>query len=176
MELSRSRFRAHLIGLGSCLPGWPALVRHQRRRGRKASAGYCYSVWMKHLMVLFNNGLASRPRTVVEIGPGDSLGIGICALMSGAERYVAVDAVKQTDPADNLPMVDEIAGLFARQAPIADDEEFLPFPVQLIDAGIIRPATEDRLQDIRNALLTTDNADSRIIYLDTLDQIGRAHV
>ena len=92
------------------------------------------------------------------------IGLGSCALMSGAERCVAVAAVKQTDPADSLPMVDEIASRFARQAPIADDYDF---PVQLIDAGIIRPATEDRLQDIRNALLTTDNDDSRI-------KIGRA--
>ncbi len=122
---------------------------------------------MQHLLTLYNNGLASRPRTVVEIGPGDSLGIGIAALLSGVERYIAVDAVKLTDLADNLPVLGELVALFARASadsrrqripPMNADLAGYDFPAYLIDAGVIRPTLNDnKLQEIRNALLMQDD-------------------
>ncbi len=61
-----------------------------------------------------------------------------------------------------------------RQAPIADDVGCFPmgpeldshdFPVQLSEAGGVHPATVVRVQDIRNALLTTERDHSCIGYL-----------
>jgi hypothetical protein len=65
--------------------------------GESKSASYCYSVWQRHLTMARQNGLQEVPHTVVELGPGDSLGVGLAALLSGAKHYYAFDTIKHTD-------------------------------------------------------------------------------
>ncbi|HEX8987018.1 MAG TPA: class I SAM-dependent methyltransferase [Rhodocyclaceae bacterium] len=84
--------------------------------GTSASADYCYGVWLKHLAMLHAHGAAGLPGTLVELGPGTSLGTGIAALLSGVERYVALDAVPFCDPATNLRVFDELVELFLKRA------------------------------------------------------------
>lgn len=46
--------------------------------GRKNSARYCYAVWLRHFVIANKDGiLLSPPKVVVELGPGDSIGIAI---------------------------------------------------------------------------------------------------
>ena len=42
----------------------------------------------------YKNGLLYQPTTISELGPGDSLGIGLAGLISCANRYYALDVVK----------------------------------------------------------------------------------
>ena len=77
-----------------------ALVRRLARRVRQPRAGtggtnharYCYAVWLRHLVALAEVGLPTDPDVVVELGPGDTVGVGIMALLSGAREYVALDS------------------------------------------------------------------------------------
>ena len=62
-------------------------------RLRRASAGgssprYCYSVWLRHLVLLSNYDFKVNNSRVGEFGPGDSIGIGLAALLSGAAQYI----------------------------------------------------------------------------------------
>src|SRR5260370_9951425 len=70
-------------GLASKIPG----VRSSPKGGDAPSASYSYDVWMKHLWHLSKNGLQKVPETVVELGPGQSLAVGLAALLSGANAY-----------------------------------------------------------------------------------------
>ena len=79
--------------------------------GGTVSAQYCYSVYLRHLVIADQHGLANDPRTVVELGPGDSIGIGLMALLTGAEQYYAVDQVRHASSATNLLVFDELAKL-----------------------------------------------------------------
>jgi hypothetical protein len=53
-----------------------------QRAGGTIDSRYCYSVWMRHLKnwSIINSEL---PKIVAELGPGDSLGTGFAALLSG---------------------------------------------------------------------------------------------
>src|SRR5262245_66258769 len=57
--------------------------------GGTVSPRYCYSVWLRHVGLMHAHGLDTDPRTLVELGPGESIGVECAALLTGAERYVA---------------------------------------------------------------------------------------
>ena len=100
----------------------PALTN--RGGGRTHSARYCYSVYLRHLAKLAAAGLPTAPAAVAEIGPGESVGTGLAALIAGAERYAGFDVKEYALRPDTLALFDEIAALFRARAPIPGGEEF----------------------------------------------------
>lgn len=48
---------------------------------RSDEAAYSYGVWLKHLTMLRDSGRKHVPEVVLELGPGSSLGVGLCALL-----------------------------------------------------------------------------------------------
>ncbi|MDB4881854.1 MAG: hypothetical protein JWL95_620 [Gemmatimonadetes bacterium] len=153
--------RLMLGGLKSLLPvfhgGYKGAVGH-------TTGAYCYSVWMRHQTVIAQAIPPFRPKTVVELGPGDSLGIGCAALLSGAERYIGLDVVDHASPEHDVLVLDELVRLFERRAPIPDDQQFpnlLPrlasyaFPERMFadDGPRNIRVDHDRVESIRAALL-----------------------
>ncbi len=114
--------RALVASAATRLPGLRKLSG--RRTGGSVSARYCYSVWLRHLVTLQESGLAFNFETVAELGPGDSLGVGLASLLCGAKRYVALDVVRYCDCARNLRVFDELVELFRTRADIPDQTEF----------------------------------------------------
>jgi SAM-dependent methyltransferase len=124
--------KAILEGGLSLLPGCSQLF-HKGTRGSD-SARYCYSVWLRHLVKTqkFNEIAGGFLDTVVELGPGDSLGTGLAALLCGAKRYIAVDAVEHAGPERNLRIFEDLNELFRVGASIPDQRE-LPEVKPLLD-------------------------------------------
>ncbi|MCJ7443555.1 MAG: hypothetical protein MUO26_03325 [Methanotrichaceae archaeon] len=87
-------------------------------------ARYGYSVWLRHLVMALGNDPKSIPKTVLEFGPGDSLGIGLAALLSGAEKYYALDVIKYADIDKNLKIFNELVKLFKKRESIPTNIEF----------------------------------------------------
>ncbi|MBA3539826.1 MAG: hypothetical protein H0T79_09370, partial [Deltaproteobacteria bacterium] len=154
------RKRQLVYGLATYVPGVNAIFG--RGGGDSKSARYCYSVWLRHLVTAFAHGLAEHPRVVAELGPGDTLGVGLAALISGAEKYNAFDVVRHADVAHNQAIFDELVALFARREPIPDGGELAEvrplldsyaFPAHILtDAVLARVLAPDRLARIRGAL------------------------
>ena len=167
-------------GLTTALPGLGAVAIRLRRGARggegggAGSARYCYSVWLRHLVKAAGNGLDARPATVVEFGPGDSLGIGLAALLSGSEKFCAVDVVQFANPEKNLRIFDELADLFRRRAPIPDAGEFPEvtprlanhdFPSYILDDARMREAlSPGRLGLIRASIAAAADGDGPVVY------------
>ena len=101
-----------------------SLTGHSSRQVGAATAPYCYAVWMRHLLQWHTTGTMRIPETVVEIGPGDSLGVGIAALLSGVNRCYALDAVAQVDFQKNRDILEGLIELFADKTRIPDHEEY----------------------------------------------------
>src|SRR6185436_5146016 len=130
--------------------------------GGTVSARYCYSVYLRHLVMASLHGVATDARTVVELGPGDSLGIGLMAMLTGAEQYYAIDAVRHASSEPNLAIFDELAELLSARAPVpygGEYAEILPeledyaFPAQILDEVRLRQSLAPvRLRRLRFAL------------------------
>ena len=145
--------------------------------GGTVSARYCYSVWLRHLVQAHQHGLPKIPQTVAELGPGDSLGTGLAAILSGCEAYYALD-VKQFARSDrNVRILDQLVQLYQDRAEIPDEQEFpdqyprldtYEFPTHLLSKQRLDDALNaDRIDHIRNQLLdSTNEAEGvpRIVY------------
>jgi hypothetical protein len=62
--------------------------------------------------------------SLVELGPGDSIGVGIAGLLTGVNRYIALDVVPHADVQTNSAVLDDLLQLFQREEPIPGDDEF----------------------------------------------------
>jgi hypothetical protein len=164
-------FKALLSGLATYVPGYHYL----RPTGGTNSARYCYSVWLRHLIMAHNCGLLGSPLDVVaELGPGDSIGIGLAALLSGAGKYQALDVVKYTNVERNLAILDELLGLFQNREPVPDQEEFpkvgptldsYAFPQHILTDALLESTLSDtHYAEIRQSIIRPEPNDSLIFY------------
>ena len=128
MGLSHLNRRIVLRGLLSYFPGCLQLLG-KKKRGSKGSGGttsarYCYSVWLRHLVMLQKAGMSAYPNAIGEIGPGDSLGIGIMWLIGGAEKYYAIDLIEHSSVERNLAILEELCEIFRTKTPVPGRDEF----------------------------------------------------
>lgn len=143
-----------------------------RRTGGTDSARYCYSVWARHAVMAAQHGMDPHPLIVAELGPGDTIGIGLAALISGCERYYAFDVVRFATAERNLEIFDQLVDLFRRREPIPSNDEFpkvkpvlesweFPhsvFTTERMDAALL-PA---RIESLRHALVAPEGANAVI--------------
>lgn len=126
---------------------------------------------MKHLTMLWANGMRTIPNTLAELGPGDSIGIGLAAILSGVENYYALDVVKYSNRDFNLRIFDELVELFRQRAAgpkngWPDYKKYLDancFPSHILtDDLLAKTLSEKRLAAIRNAILGEKALDTNI--------------
>ena len=139
------------------------------------SPRYCYSVWLRHLVMMAGEGIDTDFHTVAELGPGDSLGTGLAAVLTGATRYLALDAVPYTRPRSNLEILDTLARLFAAGESIPGRDELpeispdvgsLEFPRALLQGRIAAPP---RVETIRRALAGAADGGVSVRYVAPWD-------
>jgi SAM-dependent methyltransferase len=91
---------------------------YSRHTGGTDSARYCYAVLLRHLVRIHSITGVVPLGKIAELGPGDSLGVGLAALIAGAQRYFAFDVAPFSNQARNLGVFDELVKLFRERADI----------------------------------------------------------
>ncbi len=146
-------------GILSYVPG----IYHFVDDTRSVSAEFCYSIWLRHLVMAHRHGLNTAPNTFLELGPGSSLGVGLCAMLCGSNRHYALDVIPFAKLDQNLTVFDKLVEFFTRKADIPGPEAFstevkpeLPsyeFPSDVItDERLDKCLTVHRIQAIKDAL------------------------
>jgi SAM-dependent methyltransferase len=141
----------------------PGLFSVYKRKGTGGSdrAEYCYGVWLKHYCHLAAAGEPAVPARVAELGPGDSLGVGIAALLCGATEYYALDVYRHSSGARNLNILDGLVRLFKERHPLPTDgwpslDPFVDgqrFPSAYLTPAVMAAALDpDRVRAIRAAV------------------------
>ena len=153
----RNLLRPLLGGIKSFVPGVD-----YRGSGGTTSARYCYAVWLRHLAMLGAEGVETAGARVVELGPGDSVGVSLAALLSGAQAATALDAVPHATRERNEAIFGELVALFRDGAAPPGDDEFpgvhprvpgLRALDQVVDPDVRTAAlAPDRLQSIARDL------------------------
>ena len=168
------RFRLYKVLAGAAIT-IPALGSHRPSRvGQSVTASRCYGLWLRHVARLHEVSPFRTPRTMVELGPGDSLGTGIAALLSGVERVYALDAFPLANAQRDARLVDEIAKLFHERAPVPATHDAcdlphldeLAFPSHVFPAEVINRALQpERIASIRACLKEGAVGDGPLIYI-----------
>ncbi|MBE0598705.1 MAG: hypothetical protein IH614_15715 [Desulfuromonadales bacterium] len=165
-----------VLGIATYLPWFDKIRASRAHTGGTDSARYCYSVWLRHLVNAYQKGVCtSYPNAVAELGPGDSIGIGLCALISGADVYYGLDVVKYANVDRNLEIFEALVELFRRKENIPDDQEFpklkplldsYDFPSEILpDCHLEKCLNDNRIKEIRESIIAADRKDSKIKYV-----------
>lgn len=152
---NQMHFLSFLMGMVTYIPGLSKFLAEGT--GGTNSARYCYSAWIRHLTMAYKNGLSIQPNTIAELGPGDSLGIGLAALISGTNKYYALDVIEHTSNKKNIEIFDELVNFFKNQEKIIDESEFPNYI--FTDERLNEALSQDRIDSIRNTLSKLGHGD-----------------
>ena len=146
-------------------------LRSTRQVGvERAGPDYCYSIFLRHFSHVAPITGGKVPKNVAEFGPGSSIGVGLAALLAGAETYTGLDVVDSTDDALNLAMFDGLVALFQARKSIPREGEsaaIFTAPVDWDFPGALVPNLEsslnaDRLRRIRADIVAKSGAFIRL--------------
>jgi hypothetical protein len=153
------------------LPGLKNFKQPQSTGGTIESR-YCYTVWLRHLQK-YHRFTGKIPGIVAELGPGDSLGTGFAALLSGSNHIKALDVIKYWDNDRNLKIFDELVSLFRNRSPLPDKSEYpkvrpapdsYDFPHHILSESILdRSLSPCRIEAIRKEIGQIDDPGNTFI-------------
>jgi SAM-dependent methyltransferase len=163
--------KAVVKGLFTYVPGYDRL-QYQKKKKSKHSASnalFCYTFWLGLLKYLHTNQAEVSMDVVGELGTAGSLGLGLCALLTGAKKYYALEIEVLYDVNRNLILLDELVDLFKCNAPLSVEfsQINLPindftFPNQLVEQKYL---DEEFVQCLRNDLQSLLHGKTENIFL-----------
>lgn len=154
------------------IPGISLILERKKKSTHHSGsqAEFCYTLWLSLLSYLYGNGVNKSFENVGEIGCGGSVGVGICALLSGAKNYYCLEIEDHFDKENNLKLLDEIVVLFRSNSPIFNRFKQLNIPIKdfSFPSHLIIPRYFDDSfiselrDDIKNSCINTKHI--KIIY------------
>lgn len=142
----------------------PAL-RSAHKPGGTIDAEHCYALFLRHYLRLRRHrAVPGVPATVAELGPGSSIGMGLAALLAGAERYVALDVEAHRTGGRDLAVLDRLVELFRARTPAPNHGRYSRIFPPPGDAGFpaeLEPALAASLAPESLARLRADVRDGR---------------
>lgn len=116
--------------------------------GTGGSPEYSFSVWIRHLKKVYDQGISTIPAIVAELGPGSTLGVGIAALLSGSKTYIALDVQNYIYKESLLNDFDEMVKIFKERRNVNGE-----FPSHILTESLLAETLkESRIKEIRDEI------------------------
>jgi hypothetical protein len=147
----------------------PALrSTHRPSPDDTSSSLQCYSIFLLHFNHLEQFTGGRLPSVVAELGPGNSIGAGLAAVIAGAGRYVGLDIQDHTSVSDNLRVFDELVDYFRQRKPIPREIGIATQPVDWafppsLAINLDRALAKERIDAIRHDIATRSGKIIRFI-------------
>lgn len=108
------------------LPGFELILEKKKSKSLHSCSDpwFCYVLWFRILHHLKSNNLNTNFNSVAEIGSGGSLGLAICALLTGSKRYLTLEVEDNFNLEDNLRLLDKIVSFFKNDQKIPEIDVF----------------------------------------------------
>jgi hypothetical protein len=143
-----------------------------QKTGGTIESRYCYSIWMRHLQK-WSSINVELPKIIAELGPGDSLGTGFAALLSGCECIYALDIARFWNVERNLKVFEELVDIFEHREAIPDNKEYpsikpeienYDFPNRILTDALLKISlSKERLTMIRKEIMDIGNPQNTFI-------------
>ena len=163
-----------IYGVASFIPGVDSLYQKFQSTGGTIDARYCYSIWMRHLIMMDLSNHDTNPSVVAELGPGDSIGIGIMALLTGSSRLIALDVVQFASIENNIRVFNELVEMLRGCEDIPGENEYpkvkpylndYKFPHKILTKNRMDFCLKhDRIKIIRDSIMNYESSNSVISY------------
>ncbi len=111
-----------------------------------SDAEHCYSIFLRHFSYIAAGTGGRVPALTAELGPGSSIGVGLAALIAGAERYVALDSHWHMDTDRTLRIFARLIELFRARAAVPRDgnhADVFPPPLEWQFPAGLQPRLDD---------------------------------
>jgi len=163
--------RSLVKGMLTYLPGVKSALDNKKLKSRHSSshAEFCYTLWLSILRLFDENGIQTNFDEIGEIGTGGSLGVGICALLTGSRKFYALETAQTFDKNLNLEILDELIILFKNHTKIPDKYKQLnvkvknrDFPKELISPIYL---SDDTIAEIVSDIETGFQTSKRITII-----------
>lgn len=161
-------FKALVKGLLTFVPGATFILDKKKEKSRHSGsqAEFCYTLWLSMLRQFEENGIQHKLDAVGEIGTGGSLGVGICALLTGSQRFYGLELDQSFDKNLNLKILDDLVLLFRNNSRISDKFRQLNIKVNSLDFpnNLVEPEylNSDLIAEIQNDIESGFIAKKRI--------------
>jgi hypothetical protein len=105
---------------------------------------FCYNLWLRILIYLKENNIKDYSYRIGEIGNGGSFGAGICALLTGAGEYFALEIEGKFNTKQNIIILESIVDLLKQKTPLTGDPKInVPLKDHNFPEDLVIPNFED---------------------------------
>jgi len=160
----------HIVkGMLTWIPAVDAWRLRRIRASASDSPRYCYAVWFRHLVTLQKYGFDATKAKVGELGPGESLGVGLAALLCGARSYTGLDVTPFAKKTNLEQIFDDLAQMLVHKEPIPNEVEF-PHLFPKLDAYefptplVLWDGLSDRSKKIKDEIALGPNQGELVNY------------
>lgn len=172
LNLLKGFLRGKFRGVYKLLLSNSSVARKYLRNSKAvgANSSYCYKVWLKQLNY-WSTVNEKVPKIVVEIGPGNSLGVGLAALISGSDKLYALERTQFWNIETNIRVFDELVEIFreeykSKPLKLYSDEKNsdINFPSDILNKEHLKFCLKKkRLKKIRKELYKPFSSDNKYV-------------
>jgi len=118
-------------GLITFIPYVDYINRNPKKNTHSSnSSEFCYNLWARIYILLKDNKIDAKLDNIAEIGTAGSLGVGLCAMLTGSNQYTALEIENNFNLQENLKIYNEITKLFMNKTPVSDKYNQINIPIE----------------------------------------------